>query len=59
MPVERVALPAGQSVELKPGGLHVMLINLTGPIEPGSTIEITLDFETAPDLTVTAEVRDN
>lgn len=52
-------LPAGETVELKPGGYHVMLIDLAAPLEIGQTFDITLDFETAPDQVVTVEVRDD
>lgn len=52
-------LPAGETVELKPGGYHVMLIDLPAPLEIGQTFDITLDFETAPDQVVTVEVRDD
>ena len=51
-------LPAGETVELKPGGYHVMLINLAGPLEIGSTFDLTLDFETADDMVVSVEVRE-
>jgi copper(I)-binding protein len=56
-PIDELPLPAGTTVTLEPGGYHLMLIDLTTDLEVGQTIEITLDFETAPDLTVTAEVR--
>lgn len=55
--VDRVPVPAGKTVRLEPGGLHVMLIGLTGELVPGSTIELVLVFETAGEVTVTAEVR--
>ena len=51
-------LPAGETVELKPGGYHVMLIDLAGPLEIGSTFDLTLDFETADDMVVSVEVRE-
>jgi copper(I)-binding protein len=35
-------LPAGQPVELKPGGHHVMLMELKAPLPPGSTVTLTL-----------------
>jgi copper(I)-binding protein len=35
-------LPAGQAVELKPGGYHVMLMDLKTPLRPDSTIPLTL-----------------
>ncbi|WP_026380231.1 copper chaperone PCu(A)C [Afifella pfennigii] len=42
-----IALPAGQSVELKPGSLHVMFMDLAGPIEEGAAVQVTLTFEKA------------
>lgn len=57
--VERLEIPAGGSVELKPGSYHIMLIGLTQPLEAGQEIEITLTFEKAGDVKVTAEVRAN
>jgi copper(I)-binding protein len=56
--VGRIELPAGDTVELKPGGLHIMLLELSEPLEIGATFDLTLDFETAPDQVVTVEVRD-
>lgn len=38
-------LPAGKAVELKPGGLHLMLIDLKQPLEPGKTVPVTLVVE--------------
>ena len=39
-------LPAGKTVEFKPGGLHFMLIDLKQPLEPGKTVPVTLVVET-------------
>jgi copper(I)-binding protein len=57
--VGRIPLPAGETVELKPGGLHIMLLELAAPLTEGSTVELTLEFERAPTQTVQAEVRAN
>lgn len=57
--VGRIALPAGESVSLEPGGLHLMLLDLPEPLSSGDSFDITLDFENGPDLVVTAEIRDN
>lgn len=57
-PVDRIPVPAGESVALEPGGYHIMLMDLAQPLEVGSTIEVTLVFETAGEVVVTAEVRD-
>ncbi len=56
--VDSIELPAGEMVELKPGGYHVMLLDLVKPLEVGDEIELTLTFEKAGDRTVTAEVRE-
>ena len=38
-------LPAGKAVELKPGGYHVMLMDLKRPMTTGESVPITLVFE--------------
>lgn len=38
----QVALPAGQLVELAPGGRHVMLVDLRHPLKIGDNVRITL-----------------
>ena len=57
VPVSRIDVPAGGSVELKPGGYHLMLLSLVADLKAGNTIELTLTFEKAGKITVTAEVR--
>ena len=42
-----VALPPGQTVELKPGGYHVMFIGLKAPFAKGQKVPATLVFEKA------------
>ena len=42
-----LALPAGTAVELKPGGHHVMLMDLKQPLAAGQTVPVTLTFEGA------------
>ena len=54
---ERVEVPAGTLVEFKPGGLHVMLINLTEDLSPDDTFQVTLTFENAGRMTVDVPVR--
>lgn len=57
-PVDRIEVPAGGTVALAPGGLHVMLLDVPGTLEVGSTFEVTLTFEQAGTVNVTAEVRE-
>lgn len=40
--VKAIPLPAGQAVALKPGGFHVMLLDLKEPIQAGRTMKLTL-----------------
>lgn len=42
-----IVVPAGGTVELKPGGLHIMFLNLTQSFAEGETIKATLTFEKA------------
>ncbi len=52
-----VPIPAGETVILMPGGLHVMFMGLGGdPFEVGEKIEATLVFETAGELDVVFNV---
>jgi copper(I)-binding protein len=48
-----IVIPAGQSVTLEPGGLHVMLMDLKKAILDGDQITVTLDFEGADSQTLT------
>lgn len=56
--VPSIAVPAGETVELKPGGFHIMLLDVQRVIEPGETIEVTLTFESGEEIVTTAEVRE-
>lgn len=52
-----IDLPAGQSVELKPGGLHVMFIELKAPLKEGDKFPLRLKFEQAGEITVDVQVQ--
>ena len=56
--VESIAIPAGETVELKPGGYHIMLIDLVAPLELGQEFDIVLTFANAGEVTVTVVVAD-
>ena len=55
--VEQVAVPAGGKVELKPGGYHLMLFDLTRELRTGQSIPLVLTFRNAGKVSVTATVR--
>jgi copper(I)-binding protein len=57
-PVDGIDLPAGTAVELKPGGYHIMLLDLVAPLEMGQTFTITLTFEQAGSVEVPVTVGD-
>ncbi|WP_423195122.1 MULTISPECIES: copper chaperone PCu(A)C [unclassified Cupriavidus] len=59
-PVQSVDLPAMQNVDLKPGGYHVMLLDLKSQLKPGDKVPLVLKIEQGGKVTeqrVTAEVR--
>lgn len=55
--VERIALPAGETVTLEPGGLHVMLIGLTKDLKPGDSVALTLSFDDGSEQSLTLPVK--
>ncbi|MCA3287924.1 MAG: copper chaperone PCu(A)C [Roseomonas sp.] len=55
-PVADIPIPPGQTVHLRPGGLHIMLIGLTEPLRQGATVPLTLRFERAGEVQVTLGV---
>ena len=49
-------LPAGQTVQLKPGGYHIMLMDLKQPLPKGSSVPLTLRFQDAQGVESKQEV---
>lgn len=43
--IPAVEIAAGQTVALKPGGYHVMLLDLKQQVKAGDTVQLTLTFE--------------
>lgn len=54
--LDAIELPAGKTVEFKPGGLHVMFLGLKRPLALGSRVPVTLKFEKAGDVKVEFDV---
>jgi len=50
-------IPVNGVVELKPGGYHIMFLNLRKPLTVGSVVPISLQFKRAGSVNVDAEVR--
>lgn len=57
-PVEggQIPIPAGETVELKPGGLHVMCLQKAAPLELGTKVNVSLTFANAGTMKVEATV---
>lgn len=51
-----VALPAGETVELKSGGLHLMFMDVKTPFVEGNAVPVTLTFEKAGNVEATLPV---
>ena len=52
-----VGIPANEVVELAPGGLHVMLVDLVKDLNVGDTFDLILEFQRAGDVVVEVEVK--
>jgi periplasmic copper chaperone A len=57
--VNAINLAAGERVELRPGGLHVMLADLKGPLRENTQVSVTLRFAVAGEITIAVPVLRN
>ncbi len=55
--IDKLALPAGKVVDLKPGGYHVMLMDLVKPLKDGDTVPLQLTVEDKAGKKQTVEVK--
>jgi copper(I)-binding protein len=55
-PVDGIEVKAGGQAVLKPGGLHLMLTGLNGPLKAGQSFPVTLTFEKAGKIEATVAV---
>lgn len=56
--VPRLDIPVHESIELKPGQFHIMLMGLNETLVAGETVVLTLNFDDDSHLEVEAPVRD-
>ncbi|HZE60310.1 MAG TPA: copper chaperone PCu(A)C [Burkholderiales bacterium] len=49
-------IPAGGAFELKPGGAHLMLVNVKAPLKEGDKVPLTLRFECAGEVKTELQV---
>jgi hypothetical protein len=57
-PVASIPLDPGAEVTFQPGGLHVMLINLTRDLKAGDSINLVLKFKNTGALTIKVPVKE-
>ena len=57
--VGEIALPAGTTVNLEPGGYHIMLLEIATPLEIGQRFDVTLTFENTEEQVIEVEVRED
>lgn len=50
--VKDIAVPAGGTVELKPGGLHLMFMSIKAPLTAGETVPVKLKFAKAGEVEI-------
>lgn len=55
--VDQIPVGAGETVELRPGGFHVMLFGMAAPYTVGERVALTLHFSNGMNKTVQADVR--
>lgn len=54
--IDAIAIGAGQTVKLQPGGLHIMLMDLKSALVDGETLKLSLKFEKAGIIEVDAVI---
>jgi copper(I)-binding protein len=55
--VKGYEVPARGTLELKPGGSHLMLVNIKAPLKEGTSVPLTLRFEKAGEIKTRLQVR--
>jgi hypothetical protein len=55
--LDRITLKPGTTTALKPGGMHLMLFNVSAVLQPGATIPVTLTFEHAGEISLQLPIR--
>ena len=56
--VKAIDVPANGSVDLKPGGLHLMFMDIKTPLKAGEAVPVKLKFQKAGEVEIKVPVRD-
>ena len=51
------SIAPGTTLDMKPGGSHIMLMGLKAPLKEGDTVDVTLAFEKTGEVKTTAKVQ--
>lgn len=54
--VKALTVPAGGRIEMKPGGYHLMMMNVAQPLKAGDAVTLTFTFKSNGTVTATAKV---
>jgi len=55
--IDKVVVPAGSEIEFKPGGLHIMLMDLKTNLEAGSKFTLNILVENSDPIVVEGEIK--
>jgi len=55
-PLDDLVIAPGKTVQIEPGGVHLMLIDLKGALIAGTTVPLTLEFRVAGKITVPLKI---
>ena len=56
-PVDNIVIPANGTTELKPGGLHIMFMKISNPMNEDAIIPVTLKFQSGQTLDLQVPVK--
>jgi copper(I)-binding protein len=55
--IPELTIKAGETVELRPGGKHIMMMGLNGPLKEGQTVNVTLTMKSGESVSVELPVK--
>ena len=57
--IDKIIIPANSTIELEPGGIHVMLFDLKRKLATGDSFDLTIAMENADPIIVRTEIKSN
>ncbi len=54
--IDALIIPAGETLELRPGRMHIMLRQLTGDLKPGTSVELRLEVNKGDTIQLTVPI---